>query len=55
MYFLQNGTQIENLYAQYRAASMLANNTISFYQQCYDAIWAFGRALNKTMTGLFIR
>ena len=51
-FFLQNGTQIEQLYEQYINASSLDVSWISFYQQCYDAAWAMARALHKTYTGM---
>ena len=47
--YLQTGTEIERLYEIYRSSSSLFVPWISFYQQCYDATWALGRALSMTL------
>lgn len=46
---MQNGSQIESLYDQYRESTSLLAPWISFYQQCYDATWTLGLALKRTL------
>lgn len=50
----QNGSEIEQLYKTYLSESSLNLTYLDYYQPCYDATWALGIALNKTLAGMKI-
>ena len=45
---------MEELYNKYYSQTSLDVRPTTFYQQCYDATWAMGKALNYTYNGVCV-